>query len=355
MRIVHVIAPPPPRHARPHWRRVCDGTAIEVLACHAAMRATPDAEHRVVALGATSARRYLAQLGTRPLACVAAPGGIAELAARGLERALDRTGVQPDAVHCWGAPAWRAVRGSSVADRAVATTLRDDDLPSDTRVSHTTIEPTLSQLAPAAENRERLRRELGIAAGTTLVALLGEPADQIDAWRFIFSLGLAEVCELKVGAIVGGDRLGARRAIGFHRRSERAFPLRVCPGPVAAWLPACDAAWLGVSPEPDGRERAAARLWTVLAHAQGVPVLSSAADPARDLYPRSLASDLIARTGTNPAIAELLIAGIERDRLATLSSAVSAHMAVTSDSTQASTALRTAWSQRKPSAQSLAS
>ncbi len=343
MRIVHVIAPPPPRQARPHWRPVCDGTAIEVLACHAAIRATPDHQHDIIALGATSARRYLAQLGMTPTACVSMPGGVAELASRSINRVIDRVNIPACAVHCWGAPAWRAVRGSMLADRAVATTLRSDDVPSDARMPASAIEPALGRLVPSQTHRERVRDELGVPEGAALVALLGEPADTIDAWRFVFSLGLAEVCEHNVAAIIGASRLGVRRAAGFHRRSERGFPLRVCPGPIAAWLPACDAAWLGVSPEPDSRERAAGRLWTALAHHHGVPVLSNAADAATDLYPPALRDDLIARIGTNPAIAELLIAAIERRRMPLLGSAVAAHMATNTDHAAATQALTSVW------------
>ena len=348
MRIIHVIAPPPPRHARPHWRSVCDGTAIEVLACHAAMRATPDDDHHVIALGSTSARRYLAQLGTHPLACVPTPGGIAELASRSIGMAVDRLGISPDVIHCWGAPAWRAVRGSNLADRAVATTLRNDDLPHDTRLAPAEIEPALGQLVPSDSQRDRLRLELGIPAGTTLVALVGEPADQIDAWRFVFSMGLAEVCEHEVAAIIGKSRLGARRAVGFHRQSERGFPLRACPGPVAAWLPACDAAWLGVSPEPDTRERTAGRLWTALAHHHGVPVFSSAGDAATDLYPPSLLDDLVARPAPHPAMSALLIAAIERSRTGLLGSAVAAHMMTNTDHVAATSTLREEWRSHAP-------
>ena len=348
MRTLHIIAPPARQPNRRHWRSVADGLEIETVLCARTLRATPQHDHTVITLGAGEADDSARQLGLRGARRAAMPAGVAEFSSRTITRLL-ANGPMPDAVQCWGAPAWRAVRSTWLADRAAVCAVDGSAVPSDIEISPETLLPLLDTGEHDPDERRRLRLAVGVPEDITLVALLGEPHERIDAWRFVFSMGLVEVCDLTVAGLLSTRNLGYRRGCAFHRESHRGWPLAIWEGPIAPLLPACDMAWLGGSVEPDGPERLAGRLWTALAHAAGVPVLAPVGRAHTDLYPVDLVDRLVAPIDTNPAITEHLIASVERDATAEIGRAVRAHMQA-QPRDRAVEALQSRWQACRPAA-----
>lgn len=341
MRVLHVIAPPAARPRR-HWRGVRDGMEIEIALCAGAIRAAEGHHHRVVCLGGDDARAFARDCVPGPIDALSTPGGVGELASRRLERLAAARGPF-DAVQCWGAPAWRAARGTSLAGRTTVCTLDERPVPDELEIDPLALAPLLRP--PDRARRDSVRQALGVPDAVPLLALLGEPAERIDAWRFVFSIGLVEVCDLPIAAVVSTRSLGYRRAWAFHRRSDRSFPLTGWSGPMHAILPACDLAWICGSPEPDAIEGLATRLWATLAHRAGVPVVGPEERLGADLHPADLRNRLAAPLNTNPSITEGVIAAIERGDLGEIGARVARHAGTQAEAVRGAVGLlEGAWS-----------
>lgn len=129
-------------------------------------------------------------------------------------------------------------------------------------------------------SRDRTRESLGVAPEWPMVALLADPARLGDARRFAYMIGLLDVAEMPIAGLIDPRAAHLVRARRFHAEARVRWRLRVCPGPLAGALHACELAVV-VPPEPvrppTRWEREGMNHSILRAHALGVPTVGGSA------------------------------------------------------------------------------
>lgn len=146
---------------------------------------------------------------------------------------------------------------------------------------------------PDAHTLERRRQEIAHSAGVPqvraelrerlmadddeiMVMPIASPWSALDAQRFVFLLGMLRIHGLPVSAVLPA---AAWRLVGarvFRKQARLGTRVCVIEGPMTAWLPACDAAFVDAMRPRETlvpfRPRGALRVLMATAEACGVPV-----------------------------------------------------------------------------------
>lgn len=283
--VVHVIDPTPAGMADGRAGLLGRGAAadVAVLACAAAIHATPEDAHAVVVIGGADAAEHARALGLGIHAAVAPPLGHAGLAARTLRRAVRALGGA-DVLQPWSDRARTACRLAVLGQGAVA------PVPS-------SLLPPLDQAVGPA--RHTARETLGVPDDVPMVALLADPWRHADARRFVYMVGLLDVAGIPVAGLIDRRAAHVSRARRFHAEAGVRWRMLLPGEPTARLLHACDLAVIvppGVRAEPTASERAWIT-WSVLrAHLLGVPVIGADAWLPEEAMPRETAAALHARS-----------------------------------------------------------
>ncbi|MBX3323382.1 MAG: hypothetical protein KF757_10360 [Phycisphaeraceae bacterium] len=103
---------------------------------------------------------------------------------------------------------------------------------------------TPTVVLPTIGSRAELRARLGVGEHERLIFPIASPWNALDAQRFIFMIGLLRVIGIEASAIVPAQAWRLAEARVFRRRSGLGTGMFVIDGPLAAYLPACDAAFM---------------------------------------------------------------------------------------------------------------
>ncbi len=362
MRILHVLHPWQPRDPLRPLRPPSSAGDVEIALARLVTRHLPEHEHTVLLVGGAGAAARARAMGLRHADRLAPALSTPRLAAHSLSSFL--TARRPfDLIQFYGrslrplAPAASehahvfevdTVEGTAWRLQARIGWKRYIRLDGSLGPRHPLPVPPLP-LPTRAEDRLRLRADLGLSAGQFGVALLADPPESGDAYRMNFLSSVLHSAGIRTVSVLGAGSARLTRATARPRVQIAGVPPIIVDSPLLPLLPAFDVVVMNAGARfaaPIPPATYSQRLMIATAHALGVPAITT--DPGAMPEPMR---GYAASESTHPASIARKVAHLAEHpgrwgeaRAAAIECEKDASARVT----QLLAALTTAWSGRSP-------